>query len=52
MSGRGRNFTFHGAYKKKSDAVHEEKKVHGFIRHTKIHGHWRYVVMKPIERFL
>lgn len=29
MAGRGRSFTFHGAFKKKADAVRKEKSIAG-----------------------
>ena len=52
MAGKGKKFTFHGAFSRKSDAVREERKVGGFIKRRNIKGHTRYVVMKPLARFL
>lgn len=45
MAQRGRRFTFHGAFGSKAAAVWKERKVHGFIRPTKIKGHRRYMVL-------
>lgn len=45
MAGRGRKFTFHGAYGSKAAAVREERAVGGFIRPTMIRGHRRYMVL-------
>ena len=36
---------FHGAFRDKRKAQRKERRVHGFIRSTTIHGHRRYVVM-------
>lgn len=46
MAGRGRKFTFHGAFKSKKKAVRKEHAVGGFIRKKRIRGHTRYVVMR------
>jgi len=47
MAKRRRNFTFHGAYTKKKDAVRKERSVGGFVRRTKIKGSTRYLVLRP-----
>lgn len=50
MAGRGRRFSFHGAYKRKADAKKKEKSVGGFVRAVmlcrKRKCHRRYVVLK------
>lgn len=35
MAGRGKKFTFHGAFKSKAAAKRKEKSIGGFIRRTK-----------------
>jgi len=46
MAGRGKRFTFHGAFVTKAKARRKEKSVGGFIRRTKIKGSVRYLVLK------
>lgn len=46
MAGKGKRFTFHGAYGKKADAKRKERAVGGFIERKVIKGHLRFVVMK------
>ena len=48
--GVGREFTFHGSFASKDDAMKREKEVGGFIRETKIKGQKRYTVLKPKGR--
>lgn len=50
MAGRGRRFTFHGAYTRKTQARRKEHSVRGFIRRAIIGGHLRYVVLKRKRR--
>ncbi len=45
-AGKGRQFTFHGAFTKKADAVAKEREVGGFIREAMVKGQKRYMVMK------
>jgi hypothetical protein len=45
MAGKGQQFTFHGAFGTKADAVKKERQVGGFIRETKVRGQKRYMVM-------
>lgn len=46
--GVGKNFFFHGAFDHKADAKRKEAEGKDrFIRHTKIRGHWRYLVLEP-----
>lgn len=45
MAGRGRLWTFHGAFNRKADAERKEKSRPGsFIKMVKIHGRTRYAV--------
>jgi hypothetical protein len=47
MAGRGRRYTFHGAFNSKAQAQRKERARPGsFIRAFRIRGHNRYVVMK------
>jgi len=47
MPGKLSKFLVFGAFKKKSDAVAREKKVHGFIEKKKIRGRGtRYLVLR------
>lgn len=47
MPGKLSRFLVFGAFKKKSDAVAREKKVHGFIEKKKIRGRGtRYLVLR------
>lgn len=49
--GRGRRFTFHGAFAKKADAKRREKQGRGrFIEARVIRGRRRYVVMSERRR--
>lgn len=46
MAGKGKQFVFHGAFKRKADAVRKERRVKGaFIRKIKVRGQTRYAVM-------
>lgn len=45
MAKRGRKVSFHGAFKRKADAVAKEQAVGGFIREIRVRGQRRYVVM-------
>lgn len=46
MAGKGRNFTFHGAFKTKRSAVKKERSVGGFI----VKRSNRFYVLKPKKR--
>jgi hypothetical protein len=50
MAGKGRKFVFHGSFKKKREAVKEERKVGGFILKRKIENHLRYLVLTERKR--
>ena len=54
MAGKGRKFSFHGAFKKKADARRKESAIGGFIRRMTICRKnicsKRYVVMKKRGR--
>lgn len=45
MAGRGKEFDFHGCFKKKEDAVAKEREVGGFIREKKVLGRVCYLVL-------
>ena len=47
-AGKGKRFTFHGAFSTKADAKRKERSegTGAFIRRVKIKGHFRYVVMR------
>jgi hypothetical protein len=51
MAGKGRKFSFHGAFKRKADAKRREKSIGGFIHATlfckKKKCHRRFLVLKP-----
>lgn len=46
MAGKGKKFTFHGAFTSKRKAVTKERKVGGFIKTIKVLGQRRYAVLK------
>lgn len=45
MAGKGKFFSFHGAFASKADAVKKERRVGGFIRAKRVRGKIRYFVM-------
>ena len=47
MSGRGLQYTFHGAFNKRSAAREKAAEVGGgaFVKRIKIHGHERFAVV-------
>lgn len=46
MAKRGRTVTFHGAFKRKEDAVRKESRTPGaFIKPITVRGHRRYAVL-------
>lgn len=46
MAGKGKKFEFHGAFKKKSDAVKRERATPGsFIERVRIGHRWAYDVL-------
>ena len=51
MAGRGRQFSFHGAFGSKAAARSKERAVGGFIKPTMIRGHRRFVVMSRNQSF-
>ena len=46
MAGKGRQFTFHGAFGTKAGAKRKERSVGGFIKRTKIRRKTRWLVLK------
>lgn len=51
MAGKGKRVTFHGAFKKKADAVKKEKRIKGaFIRPIRVRGQKRFAVMSRRKR--
>jgi hypothetical protein len=51
MSGKGRHFFFHGAFRTKEDAVKMEQTIPGsFVHRVKIKGSARYLVLSERKR--